>query len=93
MLKTKELEKILIKNWSEFLDIRKVLSYAKNIAEQQLEIQNPKIITVIVTRCELQNNGMLIWIDYKILDFDNIVNATTEFFLEFNGKTNHIKTI
>lgn len=94
MLKVNEFEKLLIKNWSVFLDIRKVIEYAKNTAIEQLGFQSPKIQTLSVSRCEIQNNGLIVWIDYKILESDRKVNATTEFFLSNDGSTvRHIKTI
>lgn len=93
MLKTNELEKLLIKQWTEFLDIRKVIEYAKNASIEQLKFTSPKIQSLLVTRCEIKNNGLLVWIDYKVIEKDKNVNATTEFFLECDGTTSHVKTI
>jgi hypothetical protein len=93
MLKIEELEKLLLKNWSCFLDARKLLEFAKLTAEQELKMRSPKITTLSITHCELCTTGLIFWIDYKIVDNNRFVNATTEFFLDLKGNVNHIKTI
>lgn len=93
MLKKNELEKILIKNWSLFLDIRKLLELAKSIAENELNIDSPKITTLTVSHCEIVNSEIIIWIDYKILEKKELVNATTELIMRLDGSIDVVKTI
>lgn len=93
MFKIQELEKLLIKHWFSFLDVRKLLEYATSTAKNKLKIQNPKVTTLSVSHCELKTEGLLFWIDYKILDGNEVVNATTEFILKIDGSLVHIKTI
>lgn len=93
MLEKDKLEKLLIKNWSCFLNTRKLLEFATLIAKNELKISSPKITTLTLSHCEIDQEGLLIWIDYKILDEGKSVNATTELILQFNGSIKYLKTI
>lgn len=89
----RKLEKLLIKDWTEFIDIRKLLNFLKTNAENKFNINSPKIDTVIVSNCEMNETGIFLWIDYKLLYSNNIVNITLEVKLNRDGTLENIKTI
>jgi hypothetical protein len=97
-------EKTLIKNWTEFIDIREFLSYAKNLTN----IINSKVIKLSITRfisthavpaSELSNlppiNGFIVWIEYILSQSNENVNTsiTSELLLDLQGEFHHIKSI
>lgn len=88
-----KLEKLLIKNWADFINPRELLSFIRNNVEQKFNITNPKIQTLLISNCEFDNNGLFLWISYKILKSNETVNSTTKVFLNQDGTITEIKTI
>jgi hypothetical protein len=91
MLNTEKLEKLLIKNWTEFIDIRAMLDYAKLLAVD-LGIDSPQVNRVTLTRFELTENGFLVWIEYSVTTPGKKVNAVSELLLRKNGFS-HLKSM
>ena len=93
-------EKTLIKNWTEFVEIREFLSYAHTLATNHLSIpniENSKVTKLSVTRFELGNQGFIVWIDYILTQNNTFVNTdiaiTSELILDFHGDFHHVKSI
>lgn len=89
----KNLEKLLIKDWTEYIDIRKLINFLIANIEKSLQFSNPKIQTIIISNCIFNNNGLFVWIDYKIIDSTKVVNITSEILLKPDGSVDLIKSI
>lgn len=89
----RKLEKLLIKDWIQFIDPRKLLNFIKNNIENNHDIIDPKIQSLMVSNCELKPEGISLWIDYNIVNSNNNVNVTNEFLLLPNGDINILNTI
>lgn len=92
MFKKTEFEKFLVKNWTEFLDIRKTIEFVKTMARKKLKINDPKIINLSVSNCFFSESGITLWIDYNVANSVEKVNLTTEILISHNNIKN-IKTI
>jgi len=80
-----ELEKLLLKNWANFLDPRKCLDFVK----EQVDANVPdKIQKLMLSRFELSENGFILWMEFA----SGSSNYTTEAILKFNGELVHIET-
>jgi hypothetical protein len=79
-----KLEKLIIKNWTDFIDTRKLLNLLKTNYELDFNI-NPDIKSLTVSYCELRLQGICIWISYNIIDSNQDVNITNEFLLKNDG--------
>lgn len=89
----RKLEKLLIKDWIEFVDLRQLLNFIKNNVQDTLNISDPKIQTLIISNCIFDKKGISLWISYKIIKTEEVVNATTEVFLNPDGTLENIRTI
>lgn len=78
LINIEKLESVLVKNWTEFIDARQLLKYVSGLS-------NRPVRNLTISRFEPQNNGFLVWLDYKILDSERVVNITQEIFLGLNG--------
>lgn len=81
-----QLEKILIAQWTEFLNPREIITL---ITTNQNFTNKTLINNIKVTRCELFNNKLTIWIEFKYNQKDNLIELQTD---EFNN-INIIKII
>lgn len=89
----RKLEKLLIKDWIQFIDPRKLLNFIKNNIEKNHNIINPKIQSLMVSNCELKPEGISLWIDYNIVNSNNNVNITNEIMLLPDGEIKILNTI
>jgi hypothetical protein len=89
----RKLEKLLIKDWIEFVDPRQLLNFIKNNVQNALNISDPKIQTLLVSNCIFDKKGISLWISYKIIKTEEVVNVTTEIFLNPDGTLENIRTI
>ena len=89
----RKLEKLLIKDWIQFIDPRKLLNFIKNNIEKTHNIINPKIQSLIVSNCELKPEGISLWIDYNIVNSSSNVNITNEILLLPDGEIKILNTI
>ena len=94
-----KLEKLLISRWADFLDIRKLLKFAKNISDMAYSHSTNTIKNIKISRFELKENGFIIWLETTFLTSSNlsdstqIVNTTYELFLDFQGTIEYIQSI
>ena len=77
----------------QFIDPRKLLNFIKNNIENNHDIIDPKIQSLMVSNCELKPEGISLWIDYNIVNSNNNVNVTNEVLLLPNGDINILNTI
>jgi len=87
------LENLLIKHWTEFLDTRKLLNFLKINAEEVLQINNPKIQTLMVSNCELMPQGISLWINYNIVNSNGNVNITNQVLIRKDGTIENLNYI
>ena len=93
MFNKTELEKILVKNWTVFLEIRKAMEFVKTMASKELKLKNPKIKKLSVSNCSFTDRGLIIWLESNIISSSQSVNTTTEILIRHNKNIEHIKTI
>jgi len=93
MFNKTELEKILVKNWTEFLEIRKAMEFIKTMASKELKMNDPKIKKLSVSNCSFTDRGIIFWIESNIINSNSNVNITTEILIRHNKNIEHIKTI
>jgi len=91
MIDTLKLEKLLLTNWTSFLDRKALISFAEEIAINQLNVLPPcKVHTLTLSRFELIENGFVVWIDF--IANNNQIKITSELNLSNSG-IKHIKSI
>lgn len=88
-----KLEKLLVKDWINFINPRNLLNFLRSNAEIKFQITNPKIQTLMVSNCELKPEGISLWINYNIVNSNSNVNITDELLLEPKGTIRIINTI
>jgi len=76
------LEQLLIKDWTYYLDIRKTIQFLKEIVEKNLNLQSFNIQTIKVSNAVFSNDGIIIWIDFIVINSNNEVNLSAEVKLE-----------
>ena len=90
MLNPQELEKILVANWTAFLDFRKCLDFAGECAAKYANVEPPcRADKLTISRFEFTRGGFLIWLDYSI----GTIQLTTEVILDCDGTLTHVKTL
>ncbi len=76
------LEQLLIKDWTYYLDIRKTIQFLKEIVEKNLNLQSFNIQTIKVSNAVFSNDGIIIWIDFIVINSNSKVNLSAEVKLE-----------
>lgn len=87
MLNIENFEKLLLKNWTHFIDYKKLISLIA------LNFSFPTQITQVkLSRFQLYEHGFIIWVEFIIQkDHCNIV-GTSEFSMNFLGEFTHQTT-
>ena len=80
IIDTIELEKILIANWTAFLNPREMIKIATEQARKNN--MNGPINGLTVSRFELNSNGFLVWMEFSA---NNQQRATIEALLSTDG--------
>ena len=94
MFKPEKLEKILLVNWTEFLDKREILALAKRCAVEYMGIEPPcQVVTLTLSRFEIQDTGFLIWMEFTVTKSKNKIFGTSELHLSNTGNLRHLQTI
>jgi hypothetical protein len=86
------LEKLLIKSWTDFIEARKLLNFIVNYNETKFHYSKFKIQTLLVSNCELKPEGITLWISYNIVKYNENVNVTNEILLNIDGTISVIDT-
>jgi hypothetical protein len=102
VIKSQNLENLLLKNWANFLDTKKVMAFtltcvrdSKNdfniiVEEESLPKKN---VQIIVTRFNIKHDGFQLWIDFTVPEDNEILVGTVEAHLSNNGNLNRLRTI
>ena len=97
MILKNEIEKLLLKNWANFLDIKilaqLVLSYASehlSITIDRSQVQQNKIK---VSKFNIVAEGFILWVDFTITRQNDTIIGTSELFLYNNGEILQKQTI
>lgn len=91
MINKLKLEKLLLTNWTDFLNGKALMSLAEEIAINQLDVPPPcKVHTLTLSRFELVDNGFVIWVDFTANN--GKVKITSELNLS-NSEIKHIHSI
>ena len=101
ILKKENLEKLLIANWTQFLDIQKVMSFV--LEQVRNNLNNFALIeqgqykafgtNVTISRFQIIPTGFIIWAEFKTSLDDKFVIGTTEFILTNSGSLQPVETI
>jgi len=86
ILNIQELEKLLIANWTAFLNHREIFKILTD--QTKNNTINGPINGLTVSRFELKPKGFLIWMEFN----SNQVAYTTELILNFDGELIPIRT-
>ena len=77
-----KLEHVMITNWLQFLDVRKLMTFAKNVIIEHHHIEEHYTVQQLaVSRFEFQSRGFIVWLEVNIQKVDKKVNATIEILL------------
>ncbi len=80
-IQTKQLEELLLANWTKFINIRELTNFAT------IQCNNP-VKKITLSRFELLNDGFLVWAECHT----NCDNYTVEFTIN-NREIKHLKTL
>lgn len=98
MLLEEQLEKLLLKNWASFIELKPFTSYVISLAKGvDLQViytdqEYPKNIQIKISRFKLTTEGFLILVEFIIPQGADTICGTSELLLT-NGTFNHQKTI
>jgi len=99
IINKERLEKLLITNWTSFLDRNKLLAFVlSTVRNQKFSIATSddftnKNVIVKLSRFELTNTGFEVWADFNVPQQNGCAVGTTELALSFDGKLSHVQTI
>ena len=67
LINPEQLEKILIQNWTRFIDARNLMKLSVEFAQQTYNIDpNNKVDSLTISRFQYENHCFLVWLEYKI---------------------------
>lgn len=89
----KKLESLLVAKWTDFVQIRTVIEFCKQQAASHGITSPIKISDVTVTRLDVQDEGFVLWIEYKATSKNLVVKLTSESLLSFDGLLKSARTI
>jgi len=90
-IETEKLEKLLIANWTQFIDARQLFSFVEENIKTSMKESMCKVNSLTITRFELSNNGFIIWLDFKANS--KSILGTIEALLSHSGEIYHIRTV
>ena len=97
-----KLEKLLIANWSQFLNSSKlmglVLTTVKSNIDRFIVISNNNLpnkgVSITLSRCEWTRHGFIIWVEFSVpISNDKVAEGTTEFCLNHDGTLTTLSTL
>lgn len=99
-----KLEKLLTKNWTQFIDQKKLIAYTltcvrnhnfkheiKSNKKFLAKVQNHVQITI--SNVSLKPQGIYLWVEFKVPKENAFIIGTTELLVDKNLDVNHIQTI
>ncbi len=102
LIRTSELEELLVAKWAHFVDARKLIAFVVACVrdahlphcEDVGDFENfAKSVRISISRFEWVQDGFLIWADFSIPSGRHeVATGTTELLMTLAG-TNHVKTI
>ena len=102
IFKENELEKLLIANWTKFLDSSKLMAFVlKKITENKNKFAiitdndiRPKGMSITLSRCCWIDQGFNIWLEFTVpLSHFEMTEGTMELLLSNNGNIIYITTL
>lgn len=94
MVNVGKLEEILVAHWAGFINPTKLMAWSMQQVRANLDT-NFIVVSdadftnrgnqITVSRCQLQTEGFLLWIDFTIPYDGNVAVGTVEAILGFNG--------
>lgn len=100
IINNSKLEKMLVANWANFLDQKKLIAYTLMCVqnyefEKTIETNKtfPFNVKITVSNFKVKEHGFDLWIEYQTPIEDNIAVGTTELHLSNSGELSHIQTI
>jgi hypothetical protein len=85
---TEKLEKLLIANWTAFLQPREILKFVIEQAKT-VNIDSP-ISNLSISRFELNDYGFLVWIEFNSIVNNQKINGTIEATIDSTGNLHPI---
>lgn len=87
-----KINKLLLKNWTAFLDHKAIRSYCQTIIEQMSFPKvhaNPPRPQMTISNIEISEKGLYLWVEIC----NKNLYTTSELNISFEGVIDHIKTI
>tara|TARA_Y100000296_G_C4961894_1_gene151410 strand:- start:161 stop:487 length:327 start_codon:yes stop_codon:yes gene_type:complete len=95
-----KLEKLLVANWANFLDQKKLIAYTLMCVSnhefgQSVETDGKLLpnVKITISHFQLKKDGFNLWIEYSIPMEQNVAIGTVELRLSNGGDLSHIQTI
>jgi hypothetical protein len=93
ILDKNKLEKILLTNWAEFINIRKLIEFTRESCIKHLQLpETIQVFEIRVSRFEPTQKGFLLWLETTLNSTDIIttstetIKPTLEVFLNLSGE-------
>lgn len=92
------LEKLLLANWTFFLDKNKLLAFVLSVIRDQKFNVVPstfaqKGTSIKLSKFELKDNGFVLWAEFAVPKENGTIVGTSELELRNDGSLSHIQSI
>jgi len=88
------LEKLLVANWTKFIDRRALINFVRDCLLQYLQKEHScQALTATFSRFELVENGFLVWIEFKLVHETTPATGTIEALVDWHGQFHHVQTV
>lgn len=91
LIDKEKLERILIANWAEFLDVQELIKFSQQSLEHLLP--NCSIFQLKISRFELSKIGFILWLSVIVIQYNKKINTTIEAFLTNNGNIKYVNSM
>ena len=91
IINSENLEKLLSSRWTEFLDIRKIMAFTRQIADEKLGLKS--VHNISISRFEIKEIGFILWIEFNTGPLVTDENKTIEAFLTNTGELTSLHVI
>lgn len=93
ILDKEKMEEILVAKWTEFLNVRKLLQFTKDIAIKYLSLPESCVNEIKISRFEFSSKGFILWLEAIIIQSEEKHNTTIEVLLSSDGCISYIRSM
>jgi len=82
-----DLEKLLVANWTKFIDRRALMSFVRDCSIQYLQIEPTcQARKISFSRFKLVEKGFLVWIEFEVMHGVAHTTGTIEALINWHGQ-------